>query len=272
MFDYHIHSNLSFDAYDSPVRCAMAARDKGLTEICMTEHHELDYPYNETNCELDFSFYDMEIIKAREVVPEIIVRKGVEVSLRPAVLKRTQESIKGRGFDFIIASQHTIKEKDPYFGDGFEGKTLREAQREYLEEMLYDLQNFDDYDVIGHIGYIDKYLEKAAGLTGGGGPFTYADFHELLDEILRTAISKGKGIEVNTSNYFVYDYPTPHPSIIKRFAELGGEVMTMGSDAHFSDAIGHRFRDAVQLMKQCGVKYVCTFEQRKPSFIPREEL
>ncbi|MDY3005379.1 MAG: histidinol phosphate phosphatase, partial [Christensenella hongkongensis] len=62
------------------------------------------------------------------------------------------------------------------------------------------------------------------------------------------------------------------PSIIKRFAELGGEVMTMGSDAHFSDAIGHRFRDAVQLMKQCGVKYVCTFEQRKPSFIPLEEL
>ena len=138
--------------------------------------------------------------------------------------------------------------------------------------MLYDLQNFDDYDVIGHIGYIDKYLEKAQGLTGGGGPFRFADFEDLLDEILRTAISKGKGIEVNTSNYFVYDYPTPHPSIIKRFVELGGEVMTMGSDAHFSDAIGHRFADAAELMKQCGVKYVCTFEQRKPTFIPLESL
>ena len=271
MFDYHIHSNLSFDAYDSPARIAMTAQEKGLTEICFTEHHEIDYPYDEIRPELDFELYERELKKARGCAGNIIIKKGVEVSLMPGSLARVGESIGAQELDFVIASQHTIREKDPYFGDSFEGKTLREAQREYLEEMLYDLQHYDDFDVVGHIGYIDKYLPQIESIPDKK-PFEYSDFSDLLDAILRSVITRGKGIEVNTSNYFVYEWPTPKKSILKRFVELKGEVITLGSDAHFADVVGYRFPDAARYMKECGVKYVCRFTKRKPEFVPLDKF
>ena len=271
MFDYHIHSNVSFDAYDSPARIAMTAKEKGISEICFTEHHEIDYPYDEIHPELDFKIYERELEKALRCAPEIRIRKGVELSLMPHALQKIKKSLEGQELDFIIASQHTIKGKDPYFGDSFEGKTLRQAQREYLEEMLYDLKHYDDFDVVGHIGYLDKYLPQVDCITEKE-PFTYADFSDLLDEILTSVIARGKGIEVNTSNYFVYDWPTPQKTILKRFVDLGGEIVTLGSDAHFADVVGHRFGDALQYMQECGVKYICRYEARKPEFISWKEL
>ncbi|MEA4854234.1 MAG: histidinol-phosphatase HisJ family protein [Christensenella sp.] len=269
MFDYHIHSNLSFDAYDSAARIAMTARDQGLREICFTEHQEIDYPYEEIKPELDWELYDRELKKARNCAPEITIKKGVEVSLMPASLDKISADIGAQELDFVIASQHTVKEKDPYFGDCFEGKTLRQAQREYLEEMLYTLQRYENFDVVGHIGYIDKYLPEVEAITRKV-PFEYRDFRDLLDAIFLSLISRGKGVEVNTSNYYVYDWPTPKMSVLKRFVELGGEIVTIGSDAHFADAIGYRFDDAKEYMQQCGIKYICTFENRHPSFVPLE--
>ena len=272
MFDYHIHSNVSHDAYDSPVRVAMAAKEKGFAEICFTEHQEIDYPYPEEGMvTLDDALYDRELRKARERVPGIGIKKGVEVSLMPGSLQKIAGYIGSREFDFVIASQHTIKEKDPYFGDSFEGKTLRQAQREYLEEMLFDLEHYEDFDVAGHIGYLDKYLPNIDSLKEKT-PFEYRDFPDLLDAILKSVILRGKGIDVNTSNYSVYEWPTPIKSVLKRFYELGGEVVTVGSDAHVADKVGWRFADAAEYMKECGARYVCRFSGRVPEFVPLEKF
>lgn len=272
MFDYHIHSNVSHDAYDSPVRVAMAAKEKGLAEICFTEHQEIDYPYpDEGMVLLDDMLYDRELRKAQERVPGIGIKKGVEVSLMPDSLQKIAGYVGSREFDFVIASQHTIKEKDPYFGDSFEGKTLRQAQGEYLEEMLFDLGHYEDFDVVGHIGYLDKYLPNIDSLEEKT-PFEYRDFPDLLDAILKSVILRGKGIEVNTSNYSVYEWPTPAKSVLKRFYELGGEVVTIGSDAHMADRVGWRFADAVEYMKECGARYVCKFSGRVPEFVPFEKF
>ncbi|WP_066685282.1 histidinol-phosphatase HisJ family protein [Christensenella intestinihominis] len=272
MFDYHLHSNVSHDAYDSPVRIAMVAKEKGLTEICFTDHQEIDYPYPEEGMvRLDYTLYDRELDKARERVPGIGIKRGVEVSLMPGSLEKIARDVRGQAFDFVIASQHTIQGKDPYFGDSFEGKTLRQAQRDYLEEMLFDLAHYEDFDVVGHIGYLDKYLPNIESLKEKT-PFEYMDFPDLLDGILKSAISRGKGIEVNTSNYSVYEWPTPIRSVLKRFRELGGEIVTLGSDAHMADKVGYRFRDAVEYMKECGVKYVCKFTARTPEFVPLEKF
>ncbi|WP_066645496.1 histidinol-phosphatase HisJ family protein [Christensenella timonensis] len=268
MFDYHVHSTVSFDGHDSMLKCAQAARDKGFQEICFTEHHELGYPYEESKPYFDFDLYFSELKKARAAVPEIKIRAGVEAALIPGWLTRIADDLSGRGFDFVIASQHTALGQDPFFGDLFPGRTLRQAQEAYLSETLYDLKEFKgDYCVIAHLGYIDKYLDKC-DLAPGDAPFQYKDFPDLLDEILLTAIRKGRGIEVNTSNYYIHGYPTPHPTIIKRFFELGGEVVTIGSDAHSADVIGHKFREARELLLSSGAKYICTFEEMKPTFVP----
>lgn len=272
MFDYHVHSNVSFDAFDSPARIAMTARDKGISELCFTEHQEIDYPYaDQIKPELDDTLYTREINKARACAPELTIKRGVEISLLPGSLEKIKEYIGGQEFDFVIASQHTIKEKDPYFGDSFQGKTLRQAQREYLEELLYDLERFDDFDVAGHIGYIDKYLPSMEGLDSKT-PFEYHDFTDLLDGILKSVISRGKGIEVNTSNYYSHGWPTPIKSVLARYVELGGEIVTLGSDAHFADVLCHRFADAVEYMRECGVKHVCRFAARKPEFVALDQF
>ena len=98
------------------------------------------------------------------------------------------------------------------------------------------------------------------------------DFPDLLDAILKSVILRGKGIEVNTSNYSVYEWPTPIKSVLKRFYELGGEVVTVGSDAHVADKVGWRFADAAEYMKECGARYVCRFSGRVPEFVPLEKF
>ncbi|MEG2203212.1 MAG: histidinol-phosphatase HisJ family protein [Christensenellaceae bacterium] len=266
MVDYHVHSNVSFDAYTDMVDCAVYARDIGLDEICFTEHHEIDYPYPDAKPEYDYELYNRQIERVRREVPEIIIKRGVEVGLIPTSIQKISDDLKDKEFDFIIASQHAVGGKDPWWGDFFDGKTVREGQREYLQEILKCISLFDHYDVIGHIGYIDKYLKKS-NTQKDEAPFQYHDFPELIDELLKKVIDAGKGIEVNTSNYYIYGYPTPHKSILKRYVELGGEILTMGSDAHSAEVIGHCFLQAQELIKECGAKYICTFTQRKPTFI-----
>jgi histidinol-phosphatase (PHP family) len=183
----------------------------------------------------------------------------------PNSLDKIAADVRAHDFDFVIASQHLAGGRDPWYGDYFDGITLREGQRIYLEEMLHCIERFDDFNVVGHIGYIDKYLDKYE-FDDEPKPFTYADFPDIIDGILKSVIDRGKGIEVNTSNYYIYDWPTPHPSIIRRYAELGGKIVTTGSDSHFVEVVGNKIREARELIKECGLKYVCTFTKMQPEF------
>lgn len=266
MFDYHIHSKNSFDGNSTMLECAKAGVAAGLTEICFTDHHELDYPCEvATKVDLDFDQYFKELESVREQFSNIKIKTGVETGLIVGSLPKITADLAGRQFDFIIASQHVAQGKDPWYGDYYESWTLREGQEIYLKEILYCIENFDNFDVIGHIGYVDKYLEKYPQLKDPA-PFTYKDFPELIDSILKNVISRGKGIEVNTSNYRVHGWPTPHPSILKRYAQLGGEVLTIGSDAHRASEVGYMVDTAQALLLECGIKYVCTFTNRVPEF------
>ncbi|MPN41662.1 hypothetical protein SDC9_189216 [bioreactor metagenome] len=113
--------------------------------------------------------------------------------------------------------------------------------------------------MVGHIGYVNQHSPHNA-------PLSYADYPDLIDSILQTAVGAGKGIEVNTTGYYKYGEPMPAPDTIRRFLELGGEIITVGSDAHFKNVVGAKYGEAVGLLKTLGAKYVCTFEKMKPVF------
>lgn len=266
MVDYHVHSTVSFDGHSTMEEYIAAARQKGISELCFTEHHEMDYPYEDVHPHLDFDVYDKAFSKASAHSDGIVLKKGLEVGLIPDSIERICADLLLREFDFIIASQHLARGKDPWYGNFFEGISVRQGQKIYLEEMLECLRQYTNYSVIGHIGYIDKYLHSAQQEDETARPFTFNDFPELLDAILSEAIKHGKGIELNTSNYYIHGYPTPHPSIIKRFFELGGEVVTFGSDAHSADALGGYMQEAMALLRECGGKWYCTFDKMQPSF------
>lgn len=148
---------------------------------------------------------------------------------------------------------------DPSF---FEGLTQKQAYIRYFEEVLKNVNLYDEFDVYGHIDYIIRY--------GGyeNKTLIYSEYEEVLDEILKTLINKGKGIEVNTSG-FRYGLETAHPNeeILKRYRSLGGKIITVGSDAHQTKDLYSNFEKVYSLLKSLGYEYYTVFQNREPRFI-----
>ena len=152
---------------------------------------------------------------------------------------------------------------DPYYPEFWNGRDQKAAIRRYLDVTLENIRAFDDFDVYGHLDYIVRYIPQ------GERRFSYPEYRELTDAILQLLIGKGKGIEINTGGYKA-GLPDPNPcaDMLRRYRELGGEIITMGSDAHTPDYVGCRFSDAKEVLRDCGFRYYTVFRERKPEFIP----
>lgn len=263
MFDSHVHSSFSGDSeMPAETACDTAIR-LGLEGIAFTDHLDIDYPDFDVSFLIDFEQYTsvMDGIKSR-FDSRLKVLKGVEVGIQPHVIEETDETVKKHDFDFVIASIHIIDRLDPYCGEYFKNKTSKHhAFMRYLEEILLSVTRFDNFDVVGHIGYIRRYCSYE------DRTLRYADYSDIVDSILKTAISKDKGIEVNTSGFRGdLNSPIPDFDIITRYRELGGEILTMGSDAHAPGHIALNFPYVKDMLKSIGFKYLTHFEKRVPVF------
>lgn len=259
MFDYHMHSTVSFDGHDAPQQMVKAALDAGLKEICFTDH--IDYEINRQNQPMVF---DLEVYNAAYdglSAPALKIRHGMEFGLKEYNRDQLALEAAKRHFDFILGSVHFVDEVDVYYTDPWWlDKTVEEAERRYLEQTLRCVEHHDGFDVLGHL----TYLSKVAGHPTHK-PIRYEDHREILDEILRTLARKGKGMELNTSGLDRCGAFLPAKEYFCRFRELGGEIITVGSDAHNSARVGQYTREAIELLQ--GIfGYVCTFENRQPIF------
>lgn len=261
MFDSHVHSSLSFDGKETIDAFCRKASGMQMKELCFTEHVELGHIYQAGwDGTVDFAEYGRQLQQAREAYPQLRIRQGVEVGLQPGTLDKTKAYLQGRPLDFIIASQHVAGGRDPYSDRAyFDDRPVKTAVQEFLEETLRCLQGYDLFDVIGHISFVSLYGPDPK-------PVEYGDYADVLDEILQLAIDRGKGIEVNTIGYHIFDAPLASYSVLKRFRELGGEIVTVGSDAHYLVALGYAYKAAVGLVKAAGFGAICTFEGRRPVF------
>lgn len=260
MFDFHIHSSLSFDGNDSIDSIAGEAVAAGLKEICFCEHIEPAHTYGiDWDGYVDFDEYTRQIEAARKKYPGLFIRQGIEAGLAVSSTRKIREYLSDKPLDFVIASQHVIAGKDPYFSSYFEGKTKQEAEELYLKYLFDCIKDFEVYSVVGHIGYVNQHSPYNA-------PLSYAEYSDLIDRILKTAINAGRGIEVNASGYYKYGEPLPAPDTIRRFLELGGEIITVGSDAHYKNVVGAKYDEIIGLLQSLGAKYVCTFEKMQPVF------
>ncbi|KNY26249.1 histidinol-phosphatase HisJ family protein [Pseudobacteroides cellulosolvens] len=262
MFDSHVHSLFSGDSeMDLNIACNTSI-EKGLAGIAFTDHLDIDYPNFDVNFLIDFEKYSnmMDELKS-QFFSRLQVLKGIEVGIQPHVTEKTDEVIKKYDFDFVIASIHVIGGIDPYYGEYFKGNPDKKtAFSRYLSEILYSVENFDNFDVIGHIGYIRRYCNY------DDKSLKYDDYCDVLDSILKGVIKKGKGIEVNTSGYRTLGTPIPDLDIIKRYRELGGEIITTGSDAHAPEHIAYNFSTIKKALSDIGFNYIAHFENRKPLF------
>ena len=258
MFDYHMHSHVSFDGHDSGLAMALAAKAAGLKEICFTDHIDHDFDAEGHSMVFDPVVYAAEYDNLE--VDGLKIRRGVEYGLKPYNRDTMQKDLQLRNFDFVLGSVHFVNELDIYYPEFWRDKTVEQAVQEFLEETLLCVQHHDDYDVLGHLSYICK-----ARAHPDPKPLYLKDHREIVDEILKILVQKGKGMEINTSGVDRCGDFLPGEEFFRRFKEVGGEIVTIGSDAHNTQRVGQYSDRACQMMKDI-FGYVCTFEGRKPIF------
>lgn len=264
--DFHMHSSHSGDGNTPMEEMIRQALKAGLTHICFTEHQDFDYPPSPDLPPdyflLDTDAYRHEFTALREQYKDRIqIGFGVELGLQPHLTAKLQQYVASGPFDFVIASSHICNGQDPYYPAFYEGRTQQEAYREYFVSILENIRAFRDFDVYGHLDYIVRY-----------GPskdqdYTYETYTDILDEILRLLIRQGKGLEINTGGLRCgLREANPCISILKRYRSLGGEIVTVGSDAHTPKDIGCAFGQAKEFLKSAGFSHYATFHNRRPAF------
>jgi histidinol-phosphatase (PHP family) len=261
MYDYHIHSHFSEDSSSEMEDMVKGAILQGAKEICFTEHKEFDYPVDELEFELDLLKYEKKFYELREkYMDRIDMKIGLELGLQKHILKECGEFVKKFPFDFVIASQHCMDKKDLYYMK-LEEKNVKGAFDTYFEELYYDIRNFQDFDVIGHLDLIRRYTKEAQ-------EYDISKSYQEIEEILRYLIDIGKGIEVNTGGlYYSSKLLNPSVDIIKMYKSLGGEIITFGSDAHKPDRILGYYKETMEILKTIGFKYLSTYTERKLDFV-----
>lgn len=265
MFDFHMHSDFSADCSIPMEKMVVTSIEKGLKVICFTDHIDYDYPDKDFIFEFDLDQYAMKIAELQEKYQgQIKINKGVEIGVQPHLSSRYEKLMQEHSFDFIICSMHTTDKKDLHFGDLFRGRTIEEAYQLYYDELLYCIKDFKEFNVLGHLDLVKRY-------TIGQEPDN--DFHDVISAIFKEIIPAGKGIELNTSGVRS-GLPSGMPSqdILKLYLESGGEIITLGSDAHFEADLGFEFQKSLKLLKTIGFKYVSSFHKQKPTFHLIEHL
>ena len=258
MFDFHMHTRVSFDGHDTGLAMAEAAKNAGLQEICFTDH--LDYDPLE---QMGVMAFDTDVYRAEYdglSVEGLTIRRGMEFGMTADNRERLQKDLERYPFDFVLGSIHFVDDLDVYFEPFWADKSVFQAERRYLEATLECVKIHDDFDVLAHLTYIAKTHAHPAPRV-----VPYGEHRELVDEILKELVRKGKGLEMNTSGVDRCGGFLPTADYFLRSRELGGEIVTIGSDAHRCDRVGQYSKDACQILREI-FGYVCTFEGRKPVF------
>ena len=260
--DVHMHCGFSNDSETRPEDMVESAIAKGLSVICFTDHYDKDNLDWGDEAIFDVESYFQKMIELQEEYrDQIDIRIGAEIGMQPYLAEYYQEFMAQHPFDFVIGSVHAVLEHDVAL-DFFQKHSDPEGYKIYFEEMLQDVQKIKSYDVLGHLDYIVRYSNQ------GSKGFDLNDYMDIIEEILKQVIAHGKGIEMNMSGLkYGLGAPHPQPEIIKRYRELGGEIITVGADGHIPEHIAYDYHLADDILKSCGFKYYTEFKGRKPLFV-----
>ena len=255
--DYHMHTSMSNDSTYPMEALVLQAISLHLDEICITEHSDYgsmgDYV-------VDYEAYYQEYLRLKKKYQDQIrIRFGCEFGVQKHTISCYQKDAQKYPFDFIILSNHQIDDIEFWTQEYQKGKTQKEYQDGYYQAILDVMKQFDDYSVLGHLDMIKRYDLQ--------GDYPDEKHQDILKQILTLAISKGKGIEVNTScfRYGLKDL-TPSRYILSLYHDLGGKIITIGSDTHEQAHVGYKIAEVKGILKEIGFKQFCTFENMKPIF------
>ena len=264
--DFHVHTSFSADSKTPAREQIEAAIRLGMKEICITDHH--DYGTKEMS-HIDYtvdipSYFQALQELAHEYRDRITIRSGIELGLMLREKDHLETLAASIPADFIIGSNHFIDGYDVYDKNFYaDNGSEQAAYLRFFESSLSRVKALDCFDSLGHLDYVVRY-----GPTKNAN-YRPADYMDLIDEILRTLIHKGKALECNTAGFkYGLGHLHPYEEILKRYHDLGGELLTVGSDGHRPHEVGGYFEQTTEILKSCGFRYYTVFRGRKPEFLP----
>lgn len=259
MFDYHMHTHYSADCHEPVASQLDAAAKAGLKEICLTDHVDFDFFENAGDSfePADLNALRRELETLTPLYPALTVRRGAEVALADAACSNAAyEHIKSADLDFVIGSLHMLRGLNVYYPEFFEGRTRDEAYCDYLDGLRRVIRTCPYFCAMGHYDFVAKNAPcEERGISLSLAPHAF-------DDIFTYLIQNGKTLELNTSAWKA-DAPWGL-DVFTRFRELGGEFVTVGSDAHIPGRVGKRLFEAYELLRAAGIRYVATYEKMKP--------
>lgn len=270
--DYHVHTEFSDDSIYPVEDVIRDAVKMGMDEICITDHvdygvkvdwdsgKEILYRNGEPLANVDYPAY-MEKIRAlkEQYDGRIRIRTGMEFGVQMHTIPQFEELFARYPFDFIILSVHQVEDKEFWTQDFQRGRSQKEYNERYYEEMLELVKNYKNYSVLGHMDLIKRYDEE--------GSYPFEKLRPVVEEILKIVIADGKGIEINTSSHrYGLDGTMPSEEILRLYRKLGGHIITIGSDSHKPEHLGTYIEETKRLLNDMGFEKFCTYEKMKPVF------
>ncbi len=277
LYDYHLHSDFSSDSKTPAEEQIKEAVRRGAKGICFTDHMDYDYPCIEENGEtfvFDEDDYWLCLNELKDRYKgRLEVMIGVEIGLRnePDKIAEMQHLYKKLidkyPFDFVIGSTHCLENTDPYNEYYWTDKNSYEGLRKYFTACLENARNYDGFDTSGHYDYLVRYVPESEDWKGAES-YDPLLFMDITDEFLKTLIHRGTALEYNTAGLkYGLGFAHPHDLILKRYLELGGELLTIGSDGHKTEHIFYDFDQAEEHLKSLGFRYYTIYKAHKPEFI-----
>ncbi len=281
--DYHLHCEFSDDSKERMEDQIERAIALGLDEICFTDH--VDYGIKKDWCEgnivwrggdakssgvvkldplanVNYPEYFSKIDRMRETYKQIVIRKGLEFGIQTITADLFEKLYQTYAdqLDFVLLSMHQVNNLEFWTQDFQRGKTQKEYNEEYYRE-IYEVQKiFKNYSVLAHLDLIVRYDEL--------GVYPFENVKDMVAEILKLAIADGKGIELNTSSW-KYGLADTQPSraILRLYKDLGGKIITVGSDAHNTKQLADHLDEGYAILRdEIGFTEICTYEKMEPVF------
>ena len=291
--DCHLHTCFSGDS-ETPVRAQLdRAISLGMQAVCITDHHDWDAPNEKGEMDdrflLDFPNYLPALREIREEYRgRLDMGIGVELGLQLHARQDTDNIMKlyGDAFDYIIGSIHFVDHYDVYYPQWFamdvsESRsderyipTREEAEavtrekeaaryRHFFEVTLKRLESYDCFDSLGHLDFVVRYGPNKNRF------YDFKTYGDIISAILELLIRKDKALEVNTGGFkYGLGHPNPCEDVLKRYRELGGKLLTVGSDAHVPGFVGYEFDRTADLLKEIGFREYALYRKRVPQMLP----
>ena len=273
LYDMHTHTHFSHDSKAIPEEMVKSAIENGLSGIAFTEHCDVDYFFKERDT---IGRLGESIKAAKEFNDkysgEIEVLCGFEISGSFRYPENTKETLGkyGKIVDAVLCSVHVLDWKEhpeaisEYKMNAFSEAEIKTMTKMYYED-IYTMLNYLDGEILCHLTYLGRYAQLVYGISD----YSYIDYIPQIKEILKLAVKKDMALEVNTSNMSKFDngFYMVDKYLVEMYRELGGRLISLGSDAHTPAYTGCDFENALKMVKSSGFSEYCFYKNRNPVMV-----